>query len=217
MTFADFKSLLRDHTRQAWLDLLTRRPGERAFAFALVTDDETLGASAAADTIERRDQRLAKRPPRNAVEAKYRNWEFVWNTGEWDSIYSMEQPCAHPMPLLGFESMIAFRKSWLSNGGTKRSFRRKMLRTMVDVLADLDREGVFGGDSQREELTLFVEITDSADSELAAIKTARMLNPTKAARRLTRSLPPFARVLVWGMSIAGCFRRGRLIAGPSAR
>ena len=80
-TFNDFRSLLRDDTRRAWSDLMDRRRGEHICAFALVTSDDFLGASAIGDTIERREQRLAIRPPRNRAEAKYHEWAYAWNTG----------------------------------------------------------------------------------------------------------------------------------------
>lgn len=210
-TFNDFRSLLRDDTRRAWLDLINRRRGEHICAFALVTSDDFLGASAVGDTSERREQRLAKRPPRNRAEAKYHEWAFAWNTGDWDSIYSADQPCQQPSPL-DFNSMLAFEQAWLSGGQGERAFKRNMLRAMVDVLADLDKEHLFGNGAQRDGLTLFVEITDSNDDEVVKLKTARLLNPPKSARRLTGSLPFVGHLLVCGMSVVGWLRRGRLIA-----
>lgn len=219
-TFADFRSIIRDEARRAYLDLLDRRSGEHVCAFALVTDDDRFAANAAGDTIQRRQQRLAKRPPRNRTEEKYHAWSYAWNTGEWDSIYSADRPCARPSALSGrqgFESMLAFEQAWSSSRGSERAFKRNMLRAMVDALADLDREGIFGRGSKRKELTLFIEITDSNDDEVAKLKTARMLNPAKAARRLTRSLPPTGRLLVCGMGVVGWFLRGRLIALRTAQ
>lgn len=210
-TIADFRSLLQDDTRRAWSDLLDRRRGEQICAFALVTSDDFLGASAVGDTIERREQRLVKRPSRNRAETTYHEWAYAWNTGEWDSIYSADQPCQQPS-LLDFNSMLAFEQAWLSGGHSERAFKRNMLRAMVDVLADLDKEGLFGKGDQREGLTLFVEITDSYDEEVAKLKTARLLNPPKSARRLTGSLPFVGHLLVCGMSVVGWVRRGRLIA-----
>ncbi len=131
-TFADFRSIIRDEARQAYLDLLDRRSGEHVCAFALVTDADRFGANAAGDTIERRQQRLAKRPPRNRAEEKYHVWSYAWNTGEWDAIYSADRPCAHPSALSGeqeFKSMLAFEQAWSSSGGSERAFKRNMLRS----------------------------------------------------------------------------------------
>lgn len=218
-TFAELRSIYRDDARQAYMDFVERRPREQICAFALATDEEVMGASPCGDTIERRNQRLARRPPRNAAEQKYHAWSFGWNTGEWDDIYTAEQPSAKPSrvePKEMFEGMLAFRHQWLESGGGENAFRRNALRTMVDALADLDKEGLFGNGSKRKEMTLFVEITDSEEGEILKMVSANLLNPPSSARRMTRDMPATGRLLVLGMRLFFWFRRGALVARRSA-
>ncbi len=218
-SFAELRSIFRDDARDAYEDLIERRRGEHICAFALVTDDDVMGASAAGDTTERRTKRLSTRQPRNAAEKKYLEWEFGWNTGEWDDIYTEQRPRTKRPRMDAkayFQSMISFRKRWAAQSGQSgHAFKRNALCAMVDALTDLDRQGLFGDGKRREEITLFVEITDSDASDIVKLKTARLLNPPRTARRLTAALPPSGRLLANAMNILGWFRRGRLIAGRS--
>jgi len=219
-SFADLRSIFREDAREAYLALVERRPGEHICAFALVTDDDALGAHGVGDTIERRKKRLGAREPRNDAERRYHDWEFGWNTGEWDEIYSEEHPRTEA-PGIGAKEyltgMMSFQERWSSQEGhSEGMFRPNSLRAMVDALADLDGEGLFGKGLARDAITLFVEITDSDDSDAAKLATARMLNPPKAAQALTRSLPWSGRLIVTAMEVVGWFRRGRIIALRSA-
>lgn len=219
-TFADLRSIYRDDARQAYLDFVERRSGEHICAFALGTDDELMGVTPCGDTLEQRAQRLAKWPPRNSAEQKCHEWAFGWNTGEWESIYTRELPCKHPSrvgPKEMLEGMLAFRRQWRQSGRSARSFRRNVLRAMVDALTDLDNERLFGSGPAREKVTIFVEITDSYDSEVVKLATARMLNPRASAQRLAHSLPVTGRMLVKGLALLGWLRRGKLIAWRAAR
>jgi hypothetical protein len=220
-SFLDLRSVFRDDARDTYEDLLDRRRGEHIRAFALVTDDDVMGASGAGDTAERLAKRLTTRQPRNLAEERYHEWEFGWHTGEWDDIYTNEHPCTK-QPRIGakeyIRGMMSFQQQWVSQTGrSEHAFKRHALRAMVDALADLDAEGLFGAGQLREGITVFVEITDSDDSDIVKLKTARMLNPPRAARRLTAALPVTGRLLVSGMNMVGWFRRGRLIAGRSAK
>ena len=87
-SFLDLRSVFRDDARDAYEDLLDRRRGEHIRAFALLTDDDVMGASGAGDTAERLAKRLTTRQPRNLAEERYHEWEFGWQTGEWDNIYT---------------------------------------------------------------------------------------------------------------------------------
>lgn len=217
-SFADLRSIFRQDAQDAYEDLVERRRGEHVCAFALVTDDDLMGASGAGDTAERRDARLKARQPRNAAEKKYLEWEFAWNTGQWEDVYTKEQPCTRKRLSAKeyFAGMISFQRQWAAQTGrSEHAFKRRALRAMVDALADLDAEGLFGERPRREEITLFVEITDSDASDIVKLKTARMLNPPRAAKRLTAALPVTGRLFVYGMNFWGWFRRGRLIAGRS--
>lgn len=223
MAFASFHELhvtFREDARDAYIDLVERRPGERVCAFALVTDDDVMGASAAGDTTERRDERLAARPPSSASERRYHQWAYAWNTGEWDNIYSKEQPKTRPSRVSAeeyFYGMMSFQETWTSQpGNSERKFRRYALRAMVDALAELDSEGLFGTGREREEITIFVEITDSNDCDAVKLQTARRLNPQASAARLRASLPLRSRLLVTATDLIKSCGRGKLIARRAA-
>lgn len=212
-TFDDLRAIFRDDARDAFLDLVERRPGELVCAFALVTDDDASGASGAGDTLERREKRLAARQPRTATEQKFLQWEFAWQADEWDSIYSADQPNTRQRHSAReyFRGMMAFRNQWTSRPGhSDRQFRRHALRAMVDALAELDAAGLFGTGRERDMLTVFVEMTDSDDADALKLLTARKLNPPLAAQRLTSSLPVQGKLLVLALSAVRWPMRGRL-------
>lgn len=153
-SFEDLRNTFLDDARNAFLDLVQNRPGEQICAFALVTDDEASGASGAGDTVQRRERRLATRPPRTRAEAKFHDWEYTWHPSEWDDIYTEEQPNSRPETISArdyFHGMMAFRKEWTSQSGhSDKAFRRNALRAMVDALAGLDSDGLFGNGKERE-------------------------------------------------------------------
>jgi hypothetical protein len=216
-SFDDLRQVFRDEARDAFLDLVQRRPGEQICAFALVTDDDISGASGAGDTIERREHRLATKSARTRREAKYHAWEYVWHPAEWDDIYTEELPNSRPQRISAkeyFHGMLSFRNTWTSQAGhSDRGFRRNALRAMTEALADLDSEGLFGTGKERESITIFLDITDSNDSDECEVSIPQMkLNPRVAAKRLKEALPVSGKLTVFALGLVRWIVRGRLIS-----
>ena len=64
-----------------------------------------------------------------------------------------------------------------------------LTRLMTEVLADLDREGVFGTGAPREKVVLFVTITDSDASIFVENRSAKKLNPRSSLSEFLDRLP----------------------------
>lgn len=219
--FSIVRELMRNDARKRYHDLLKRRQEETVFAFALVTDEECFGASAVGDTEERAAKRIAAEPPETFLDRMWNEYGIRWNTGEWDEIYTKESPCTDfanssnrkQHPLETFDGMMKFYQKWLSiEGNTQKKFQQNMLRSMVDALQDLDQEGLFGTGSEREKITLFVEITDSNHEPYVKLKSARVLNPRKSARRLCSSFPLIGRMILPVVYTCLAMKNGRMIA-----
>lgn len=219
--FNIIRELMRDDARKGYHDLLKRRQGETISAFALVTDEECFGAAAVGDTEERAARRIAAEPPETFLDRMFNEYGIRWNTGEWDEIYTKESPRfdlansrdkkQHPLETL--DGMLKYYQKWLSiEGNTEKRFREKMLRTMIDALHDLDQEGLFGTGREREKITLFIEITDSNHEPNVKLKSARMLNPRKSARRLCSSLPLIVRLILSFVYTCLAMKNGSMIA-----
>jgi hypothetical protein len=109
--------------------------------------------------------------------------------------------------------MLSFRNTWTSQAGhSDRSFRRNALRAMTEALADLDSEGLFGTGKERESITIFLDITDSNDSDSVKLYSAKKLNPCVAAKRLKEALPVSGKLTVFALGLVRWIVRGRLIS-----
>lgn len=215
-SFDDLREIFREEARDAFWDLVDRRPGEQVCAFAVVTDDDADGIRGAGDTVTRRERRLAARKPGGRDNGSLHRWECSWQPDEWDDIYTEKMPNTR-VPRMSakdyFHAMLAFRREWTSvSGRTSHGFRRNALRSMVEALNSLNREGLFGTGQDRDLITVFVEISDSHDSDITKIATARELNPAIAARRLTGDLSLTRRLFTAAFGMTRWIVRGRLIA-----
>jgi Domain of unknown function (DUF4303) len=220
-SFDDLRKIFRDDARSAFLDLVQHRSGEQICAFALVTDEEACGASGAGDTVERRERRLASRIPCTRAEEKFHAWEYTWHPSEWDAIYTEERPNTRPETMSArdyFHGMISFRKEWISvSGRSVQAFRRNALRAMINALADLDSEGLFGHGKEREAITVFLDMPDSNDSDTLKFRSVHELNPRVAAVRLKRALPVSGRLINIAVGLTQWFVRGHLIARATSK
>jgi hypothetical protein len=83
---------------------------------------------------------------------------------------------------------------------------------MADALRLLDEEGIFGKGKDREQITLFLSISDADEEGLLELESARLLNPRRSAQRLACAYPLPIR---WINSLVYFFwwlRKGRIIA-----
>lgn len=217
--FSEWRAIFRNEARDAYRDMPRRHPGDQITGFAILTDDDFLSFVPRADTAVLARQRLSENPAEGWGEKLFRDWELRWSTAEWSDIYDEEFPCtreAEPKPEEVFDVMMAFREQWFAQpGNTDHKFRQQMLRTMFDVLRDLDQEGLFGRGEERDQITLFLEISDSNLDPLVKLWSAAKLNPRKSRRQLTNSMPWVARMFISSIGWFGYPFRGPLVARSS--
>jgi hypothetical protein len=166
LDFDTLKRDLKDAAAASIAELRAAHPDEHFYAFALYTDDDAAGISPAANT----DEALAKR----VAEYKYTKARDVnalrWSTSEWAyEGFGWE----HFKP--SYDAMMAVEVP-----GGRRGFarhRERVLQLMIDVLAALDADGVFGRGAERERVTLLCSITDSDDEIALLDRSVRALNP----------------------------------------
>jgi hypothetical protein len=65
----------------------------------------------------------------------------------------------------------------------------RAFETMIQVLADLDSERLFGRGEEREAITLMIWITDSSLAEDWWAKSVKQLNPVKVYERFISEIP----------------------------
>ncbi|MCX7407704.1 MAG: DUF4303 domain-containing protein [Planctomycetales bacterium] len=215
LSFCKLREIYRDEARNAFNDMKTRYPEGQIVAFALLTDEDCMSCIPRADTKAKAMRRLKDNPSTGWLGTITNNWSYRWNTAEWSSIYDNKFKCAHPSPVVPkefMEAMSAFRQKWTDN-----EFNQKMLRTFVDVLWDLDKEGLFGEGDVRDELTLFVEICDSNLDMFVKLRSASLLNPVRSRRRLIGCIPLPFRIVIHCIAWVRFTIKGPLIALSSPK
>jgi hypothetical protein len=155
-------------------ELRAAHPGEQFYTFALCTDDGVAGISPAANTEEHLAKRTAEYNYRKSAEINY----LRWSTGEW----AYEGfGWNHFKP--SYDAMMAVRHPPEGDDDPFPVYRRRVLQLMIDVLADLDADGVFGRGADRERVTLLCSVSDT-DNPLALLdRSARALNPPPVVAR----------------------------------
>ncbi len=213
---AGWHEIIRDDARHAFADMRRQHPDSVICSFALVTDEDGRGASPAADLRELREKRFAENRGVGLMGSitYWLGLRFMAlsDTTEWRDVYSGEFVRSKPLPVDRINELEAAEKKWLKDNPDYLRYRSLLLRTMVEALRKLDNEGVFGRGAERDQLTLFIDMTDSNLGPLLRLFTANMLNAGIARQRLTRTLPLGVRVafhlIAWGRSLS----KGRLIA-----
>jgi hypothetical protein len=214
-SFQDLRDYLIQDARDALHAIRLSRPGEKLYAFAISTDDDAIAPRAIGNTEEALAQKLAQRDDDPKLRP-YIEYGFRWVPDEWPAVYfegGPRPPQRTPDTAEFFEQITAFMHAWTSlPGNTHKKFRAAVFRAMVDALHALDKEGLFGRGKQREEVTLFIGLSDSDDDYFLVIESTKLLNSRRAASRLRRGVPFFQRCLITLIYYALWLKRGRLIA-----
>jgi hypothetical protein len=157
---------LKRAAKAAITDLRAAHPDETIYAFALYTDDDVRGVWPAANT----EEAFAEAVARYNFNDERNNAGIRFSTGEWkyegfgrehfgqshDAVTAMAEEHADGFP----------------------RFRQQILDVMVEVLAALDADGVFGRGPERERITLLCAVTDADEfAEEFQERSIRMLNP----------------------------------------
>ncbi len=169
INFDQLQDDLKQATAAAIAELRAAHPDEHFYAFALYTDDDATGVSAAANTEEGLATKLAAYNFATPAEGAFVRWstaEWAYEGFGWDYF----------KPAYDQTSTID-HANWLA----LRSFRKRMIQVMIDVLAALDADGVFGRGDERAKVTLFCTITDSNRARKLERRSARALNPPAIA------------------------------------
>ena len=172
----DFETLrqdLRAAATAAIAELRAAHPGEQFYAFALYTDEGVAGISPAANTEAHLAKRTAEYKYTKPAEINY----LRWSTSEWAyEGFGWE----HFKP--SYDAIMSASDSGMSDAAFARH-RGQVLRLMIDVLGDLDRDGVFGRGAGREGVTLLCSVTDPDDPFELLNRSVRALNPPPVVAR----------------------------------
>lgn len=157
--FALLHTLVADAARLAFGAVRRAHPGQHINAFALVSDDSAMTIGPAANS-------------REALAASEYGEEMLWNPAEWvfedgvayfDSAYRLLLQAHRDLPF----------------GVDFDTFRSGVFDACIAALAQLDAEGCFGADAQRDDFVLLFEVSDSEQVEGAM---ARLNPPAVVAR-----------------------------------
>ena len=177
LDFDDLRSDLVEASRAAIDELRAAHPDEHFYAFALFTDDGVAGISPAANTEEGLAGKIASYKFKKRRDINY----LRWSTGEW--VYEA----------FGWEhfkeshhAIMAVEHPEDDEDAFPR-FRQRILDLMIDVLAALDAEGVFGNGRQREQITLLCSLSDSDDEMELLDRSVRALNPPSVVARYEKT------------------------------
>ncbi len=175
--FTQLRAAVREAAEKAFTQVRASHSDEQFYAFALYTDDGPMTIVPAANTEEgfRRNTGL------DPEEANY----YRWATGEWAYEASGSGAFQRVYELLNAGGRDG------EEGGEEDSpdpaaFHSRVIEAMISALGELDSEGFFGGGSAREQVTLFVSVSDSDESAAIEDASAQRLNPAPVYARFAR-------------------------------
>lgn len=161
--FSEFQQALARAARASFEDLRAARPDEHFYAYALYTDSSAMTVMPAANSLEA----LAEVRKEMEIEDGDRAPEFKWSTGEWRyEAWKAEY----------FAGLSAKLRAQRDSEGL--ALRAKAIhRDMTAALHLLDQEGFFGVGEARNEVVLFVSISDDDGAMRLENDSALILNP----------------------------------------
>jgi hypothetical protein len=162
-TFSDFQREIAHAARASFEDLRSARLGEHFYAYALYTDSSAMTVMPAANSIEALMQIRKEMDIPDDEEAP----EFKWSVSEW------KYEAWKASNLNGISAKL---RSELEHADFP-SFVERVHGDMVAALQLLDNEGYFGTGPDREQIVLFVSISDDDDAVRLENESAKVLNP----------------------------------------
>lgn len=216
-SFHELRDILAQDARDALFAIRQVRPKEKLYTFAISTDDDAVTPRAIGNTEEALATKVAQDRDIDSNERAMMEYGYRWTPDEWLDVYfegGPRPPARSPRIEDFLEEMMAFMHSWTSiPGNTFKKFRANVFRAMVDALITLDREGLFGQGKDREDVTLFISVTDPGiDTFMIEYASAKLLNPRRAANRMREGLPILQRWQLTLLNSALWLKRGRIIA-----
>lgn len=164
--FSDFQKEIAQAAKGSFEDLRAAHPTEHFYAYALYTDSDAMTVVPAANSLEA----LAEVRKEMDVEVEERAPEFEWGTGEW----------RYDAWKAGYFNGIS-AKLRVRMRTEDVSLRAKAVHAdMTAALRLLDQEGFFGVGETRNEVVLFVSISDDDRAIHLENDSAKTLNSPAA-------------------------------------
>ena len=160
--FSEFQKEIAQAAKTSFEDLRSARPTEHFYAYALYTDSSAMTVMPAANSVEA----LAEVRKEMDVEDDDRASEFKWSTGEWRyEAWKAEY----------FNGISAKLRARID--GEDFALRAKEVHAdMTAALRLLDQGGFFGVGEARNNVVLFVSISDDDGAIRLEDDSAKILN-----------------------------------------
>jgi len=153
-------------SRTAFKKIQQEKPNERFFAFVLLTLDDVLSCYAYANSYESHRRTIEKYniKPETKEEEHYK-----WSPQEW------EYEC---ITREKFDEVYDYSEQILKDidGDNFYQYKLDFIECMENALMQLDKEGIFGTGEKRDEITLFLTVSDSFMAEEVEKKSCKKLN-----------------------------------------
>lgn len=160
--FSEFQKEIAQATRASFGDLRSAHPSEHFYAYSLYTDGSAMTIMPAANSLEA----LADVRKELDVEDDEQAPELKWSTGEWRY---------EAWKASGFNGISSKLRSRIESEDV--AVRAKEVHAdMIAAFRLLDRDGFFGVGAARDEIVLFVSISDDDAAFRLENESARILN-----------------------------------------
>jgi len=216
-SFSDVRDHFKKEARDWYLEYQQRHAGESIYGVTFHTDDDANSPSYLAFTNEA--FAATTQPSGDGLFAMWFTIPWRWDVVEWNDPrpeFRVPNREVSPEEIQALTDEMAerdrFREEWCARPGNSfELYRKESLKAMAEALAALDAEGLFGVGRERDQITLFISMSDSPLAGLIDRESAARLNPWRSARRLTFGGPLALNCLMATYYIFRYLVRGRII------
>lgn len=159
-------------TRKAFEDLRREHSNEEFYAYALYTDSDAMTVQASANSLHGFEKAVSHQSDTSAATLAY----YKWATSEW----------AYEGWKASFFKEISAQLRTSESRKSLATFKQNVSAAMTGALKKLDAEGFFGVNAEREEVVLFISVTDDDQAQSVEDDSARLLNPRSVSERFAR-------------------------------
>lgn len=156
-------------TASVFSALKSEHPNEHFYAFALYTDSSAMSVLAAGNSEQALEDILKNADDRSPESDAY----YRWASSEW------AYEAFHGAEFKGVSKTV--RESPDRSNFSK--FKADVHAAMIEALRKVDADGVFGTGADRENIIIFVTITDDDNAEQLENDSAKLLNSPAAYQR----------------------------------
>jgi hypothetical protein len=153
-------------TTAAFGSLISEKPDEHFYAFALYTDEYAETISPSANSIERYEAKLRDTGETDELQIAAYKWVTAeWAYEAWNSKF-----------FTGIYRDLQNHRTTLSNSeADQASYKNSVHECMIAALKRMDENGFFA--KGREGITLFISSSDDDEASEMENQSARRLNP----------------------------------------